>query len=104
MRTTTATGRSTPDHSGEWSSITVEGGVWAAYRREIESAPDPEARRLELEALYELDRTPFLRAESFGLYDLIDLRETRPLTVQFVRHAQISQATDVEPKTRPRRP
>ena len=90
--------------SGEWGSIPVEGGVWAAYRREIEAAPDPEARRLELEALHERDRTPFLRAESFGLHDLIDPRDTRPLTVEWVRRAQIAQATDVGPKTRPMRP
>jgi len=90
--------------SGEWGSIPVEGGVWAAYRREIEAAPDPEARRLELEALHERDRTPFLRADSFGLHDLIDPRETRPLTVDFVRRAQITLATEVGPKTRPMRP
>ncbi|MBM4421442.1 MAG: propionyl-CoA carboxylase [Chloroflexi bacterium] len=75
--------------SGEWGSIPIEGGVWAAYRREIEAAPDPEARRRELEAAHELDRSPFMRAEAFGLYDLIDPRETRPLTVEFVRRAQI---------------
>ena len=29
-------------------AIPIEGGVAAAYRRGIESAPDPEARRREL--------------------------------------------------------
>ena len=30
--------------SAEWGSLPIEGGVKAAYRREIESAPDPAAR------------------------------------------------------------
>jgi acetyl-CoA carboxylase carboxyltransferase component len=90
--------------SGEWGSIPIEGGVWAAYRREIEAAPDPDARRRELEAMHEQDRTPFLRAESFGLYDLIDPRETRPLTVDFVRRAQIQLRTHVGLRPRLMRP
>ena len=90
--------------SGEWGSIPIEGGVWAAYRREIEAAPDPEKRRAELEAMHEKDRSPFLRAESFGLTDLIDPRETRPLAVEFVRRAQISLRTQVGPKGRLMRP
>ena len=90
--------------SGEWGSIPIEGGVWAAYRREIEAAPDPQKRRAELEALHEKDRSPFLRAESFGLTDLIDPRETRPLAVDFVRQAQIALRTSVGPKLRSMRP
>jgi acetyl-CoA carboxylase carboxyltransferase component len=90
--------------SGEWGSIPVEGGVWAAYRREIEAAPDPEQRRLELEALHEKDRSPFTRAEAFGLHDLIDPRETRPLAVDFIRQAQISLEPAVGPKRRFMRP
>ena len=31
--------------AGEWGGIPIEGGVAAAYRREIESAPDPEVSR-----------------------------------------------------------
>ncbi|HJM89053.1 MAG TPA: carboxyl transferase domain-containing protein [Dehalococcoidia bacterium] len=90
--------------SGEWGSIPIEGGVWAAYRREIEAAPDPEQRRLELEAEHEKDRTPFLRAESFGLHDLIDPRETRQLTVEWVQRAQIELRTQVGMRMRPMRP
>ncbi len=90
--------------SGEWGSLPVEGGVWAAHRREIEAAPDPEARRQELEQEYEKIRTPFGRAEGFGLHDLIDPRESRPLTVEFVRRAQANLRTMVGPKQRPIRP
>ncbi|MDA0350624.1 MAG: propionyl-CoA carboxylase [Chloroflexi bacterium] len=90
--------------SGEWGSIPVEGGVWAAYRREIEASPDPEARRLELEEAHEKDRSPFFRAEAFGINDLIDPRDTRPLAVQFIHHAQVQLRTELGPKTRSMRP
>ena len=90
--------------SGEWGSIPVEGGVAAAYRREIAAAPDPEQRRRELEALHERDRTPFPRAEAFGLHDLIDPRETRPIVVDFVRTAQVAIRTALGPKSRLMRP
>lgn len=90
--------------SGEWGSLPIEGGVWAAHRREIEAAADPELRRLELEREYEKIRTPFGRAEGFGLHDLIDPRESRPLTVEFVRRSQHVLKTLIGPKARPMRP
>ena len=36
--------------SGEWGSLPIEGGVAAAFRREIEAADEPKAREQELEA------------------------------------------------------
>jgi acetyl-CoA carboxylase carboxyltransferase component len=90
--------------SGEWGSIPIEGGVAAAYRHEIESAPDPEQRRVELEARHERDRSPFPRADSFGLHDLIDPRDTRPVTVEWVRTAQIALQSSLGPKARLMRP
>jgi len=86
--------------SGEWGSIPIEGGVAAAYRREIAAAPDPEQRRRELEARHEGDRNPFLRTEAFGLHDLIDPRETRPLSIDFVHQAQIVLRSSLGPKPR----
>jgi len=90
--------------SGEWGSIPIEGGVAAAYRREIEAAPDPEARRAELEAHHDKDRSPFPRAESFGLHDLIDPRETRPVSIAWVRLAQRFVQTTLGPKSYSMRP
>jgi len=63
--------------SAESGALPIEGGVAVAFRREIASAPDPEARRAELEAQMEAGRSPFPRAEGFGVHDLIDPRETR---------------------------
>jgi acetyl-CoA carboxylase carboxyltransferase component len=56
----------------------VESGVALAFRREIESAPDPEARRRELEDEMAAAQSVWPRAEEFGVHDVIDPRRTRP--------------------------
>ena len=53
--------------SGDWGSLPIEGGVAAAFKREIESAPDPDKRRLEIEARLLQFRNPFRTAEAFGI-------------------------------------
>ena len=45
--------------SGDWGSIPIEGGVAAAYKREIAAAPDPDARRKEIETHLLQFRNPF---------------------------------------------
>ena len=74
--------------SGHWGSMHIEGGVSAAYRREIEAAPDPEAKRQEIEARLNELRSPFRTAHAFAVEDLIDPRDTRPLLVDFINEAQ----------------
>jgi acetyl-CoA carboxylase carboxyltransferase component len=74
--------------SGEWGSIPIEGGVAAAYRRVIESAPDPEAMRLEIEQRMQANRSAFRVAEAFEILDIIDPRATRPIICRFVETAQ----------------
>jgi acetyl-CoA carboxylase carboxyltransferase component len=64
--------------SAETGALPIEGGVAVAFRREIAQAPNPERRRAELEEQFASRRTPFPRAESFSVHDLIDPRETRP--------------------------
>jgi len=74
--------------AGEWGGIPIEGGVAAAYRREIEAAPDPDAYRRQIEERLLGLRTPFRAAEHFDCIDLIDPRDTRRLACTFVRAAQ----------------
>jgi acetyl-CoA carboxylase carboxyltransferase component len=74
--------------SGNWGSMHIEGGVYAAYRREIESAPDPQARRAEIEARLNDLKSPFRTAHAFAVEEIIDPRDTRRLMVEFVRDAQ----------------
>ncbi|MBI3953267.1 MAG: propionyl-CoA carboxylase [Chloroflexi bacterium] len=73
--------------SAEWGSIPIEGGVDAAYRREIENAPDPAVRRAELEAHLNRLRSPFRSAEAFAIEELIDPRDTRPLLIKYLETA-----------------
>lgn len=63
--------------SSRWGSIPIEGGVAAAYRRDIEASPDPAARRDQLEQYYHRLSSPFRTAEKFGVTDIIRPSETR---------------------------
>ena len=74
--------------AGEWGGIPIEGGVAAAYRREIESAPDPEAHRTMIEERLLRLRSPMRAAQKFDVIDLIDPRDTRKIACQFVELAQ----------------
>jgi acetyl-CoA carboxylase carboxyltransferase component len=74
--------------SAEGGALPVEGGVAVAFRREIAAAPDPDARRRELESALSAGRSPFPRAESFGVHDLIDPRRTRPALCDWLEWAQ----------------
>ena len=65
----------------------IEGGTAAAFRRTIEAAPDPEAKRQEIEQRLQTYASPFKTAEAIGL-DLIDPRDTRSLLCEFVEMAQ----------------
>jgi|TARA_B100002003_G_scaffold251519_1_gene295579 acetyl-CoA carboxylase carboxyltransferase component len=74
--------------SGNWGSMHIQGGTYAAYRREIDSAPDPEAKLAEIEARLQRLASPFRTAETFSIEDIIDPRETRPVLADFVEMAQ----------------
>ena len=73
--------------SSERGALPVEGGVAAAYAREIAAAPDPEARRRELEDELAARQSPFPRAEALAVHDLIDPRETRPRLVEWLERS-----------------
>jgi len=73
--------------SAYWGSIPVEGGVEAAYKREILSAEDPLARRNELVEYYRRFENPFRTAERFKIEEIIDPRRTRPILCDWVEEA-----------------
>lgn len=73
--------------SGEWGSLPIEGGVEAAYRRQLDASDDPDALRARLEGELASLRSPFLTAEAFGVEEIIDPRDTRPLLVEWARTA-----------------
>ena len=74
--------------SAESGPLPVEGGVAVAFRREIEAAPDPDAKRRELEEMLAAKQSPFPRAEALSVHDLIDPRETRPELCKWLARVQ----------------
>lgn len=84
--------------SAEWGSLPIEGGVAAAFRRDIERSPDPKAREKELEEELRAFASPFRTAEAFAIEDIIDPRETRAFLCRFIDAAQGRLATSLGPK------
>lgn len=90
--------------SGDWGSLPIEGGVQAAYRRDIESSPDPDARRREIEESLQQYRSPHRTAEAFGVEEIIDPRDTRPILCEWVETAYDNLPSELGPKLRGCRP
>ncbi|MGH2611282.1 MAG: acyl-CoA carboxylase subunit beta, partial [Tepidiformaceae bacterium] len=70
--------------SGDWGSLPLEGGIEAAYKRDLANSPDPDALRAELMEKMNAVRSPFRTAEAFGVEHIIDPRETRPILCEWV--------------------
>jgi acetyl-CoA carboxylase carboxyltransferase component len=73
--------------SADWGSLPVEGGTEAAYRAELERAEDPAATLAGIRARLDAVRSPLRTAERFGIEEIIDPRETRPLLCDWVHDA-----------------
>ena len=87
--------------SGHWGSMHIEGGATAAYRREIDASPDPEAKREEIERRLQAIASPFRTAEAFDIEDIIDPRDTRPTVCDFIEMAQDVLKTQLGPTPGP---
>ncbi|CAO3626605.1 unnamed protein product [Cunninghamella blakesleeana] len=72
--------------SGDWGSLPLEGGINAAYKRELEAAGE---KRQELyESIlnqFEAIRSPIRTAEVFDVPELIDPRDTRPIMCEWIK-------------------
>lgn len=73
--------------SADWGSLPIEGGIEAAYRRDLEASDDPAALFEEIRTRLDAVRSPFRTAERFGIEDIIDPRDTRPLLCEWVHDA-----------------
>ncbi|MGZ4268396.1 MAG: acyl-CoA carboxylase subunit beta [Solirubrobacteraceae bacterium] len=73
--------------SGDWGSLPIEGGIEAAYRRELEAADDPVALRAEIAERLNRVRSPFRTAERFSVEEIIDPRATRPVLCDWCARA-----------------
>jgi acetyl-CoA carboxylase carboxyltransferase component len=90
--------------SGDWGSLPLEGGVQAAYRRELEAAEDRAALEAEITARLDALRSPFRTAEAFGVEKIVDPADTRRLLCEWAPDAHRIAATQVGPPARGPRP
>ena len=73
--------------SGDWGSLPIEGGIEVAYKAELEAAEDYDAHLAGIRDRLNRVRSPFRTAERFGIEDIIDPRDTRPLLCEFAELA-----------------
>lgn len=88
----------------DWASLPIEGAVEAAYKRDLEAAADPDALRRELEEKLSATRSPLRTAEIFGVEEIIDPRDTRPLLCDWVETAYRPPPEEIGRKARGMRP
>jgi acetyl-CoA carboxylase carboxyltransferase component len=86
--------------SAESGSLVAQGGVMAAYRREIEAAPDPVAKRLEIEDRFQRMASVMRQPGLARPMEVIDPRDTRPAIVDYLRKSHAVNATRLGPKLR----
>ena len=73
--------------SADVGGIPPEGGIEAAYKRQLAEAADPAAFRAELMERIESVRGPVGPLNRFQLEEVIDPRDTRPLVCEWVHNA-----------------
>lgn len=87
-----ATPRSSPSMRVAWPAADVggippEGGIEAAYKRQLAEASDPVALRAEIEARIESARGPLGPLSRFQIEEMIDPRDTRRYICEWVELA-----------------
>jgi acetyl-CoA carboxylase carboxyltransferase component len=89
--------------SGDWGSLPIEGGVEVAFQRRFaEAGAEAEAMKAEILAKLEAVRAPARTAEVFGIEDVIDPAQTRPLLCEWADEAYATLTG--APTARPYRP
>ncbi len=73
--------------SADVGGIPPEGGIEAAYKRQLAEAADPVALRAEIEARIESARGPIGPLSRFQIEEMIDPRDTRRLACEWIRMA-----------------
>ncbi len=86
--------------SGESGSLVAEGGVMAAYRRDIEASENPVARRQELEDRFIRMASVLRQPGIVAPMEIIAPRDTRPAIIEYVRKTRGVSATQLGPKLR----
>jgi propionyl-CoA carboxylase beta chain len=82
--------------SGDWGSLPVEGGLEAAFKAQIEAAPDPQAAKREIRERLDRLRSPFRSAERFYVEEIVQPAETRRWLCEFAQLA--ARGPDTSPR------
>ena len=90
--------------SADWGSLPLEGGIEAAYKRDLAAAEDPDALRAELMEKLGAVRSPMRTAHAFGIEHMIDPRDTRPILCEWVEQAYAVERHQLGPRSRGYRP
>ena len=86
--------------TAEWGDMPIEGGVYAAHRRQIQASDDPSTFISEVEARMREAASPWKTAEAFGVEEMIDPTETRGIIIRFLKSAQGVIKHNLGPKPR----
>lgn len=73
--------------TSELCAMSIETALNVAYRRDWQNAPDPAARKAELEADIRKNLTALRAVEHFGVDDVIDPRDTRRVLAEAIAMA-----------------
>jgi acetyl-CoA carboxylase carboxyltransferase component len=87
--------------TAEICAMAVEGAVDVAYRRDYESAADPQARRRELIATFKSQLGAVRAADAFGIDEVIDPRATRQHLIEVFSACPPRRESRQPPKFRP---
>ena len=106
-----ATPRSIPSMRIAWPAADVggippEGGIEAAYKRQLAESADPVALRAEIEARIESARGPLGPLSRFQIEEMVDPRDTRKYVCEWVQIAYniVSQVDRLGPRALQFRP
>jgi acetyl-CoA carboxylase carboxyltransferase component len=75
--------------TADFASLPVQGGVAAAFKSEIEAAPDPAAALRDIEARYAGGTGPLNAAARFTVHDVIDPAQTRDRIVEALELSRV---------------
>jgi acetyl-CoA carboxylase carboxyltransferase component len=83
--------------TADFGAIPMAGGILAAYKKEIEAAPDSDLKRQELEKEFSEIGGPYAAAANMNVDDVIDPRETRPRIIRALELALNSRKVAAAP-------
>ena len=86
--------------TSEICAMSLEGAANVAYRKDIDRAPDPDARRKEIVAEMRARVSALRGAEGLGVDDIIEPEDTRQRLIEILERAPARRENAMPPKYR----